>query len=217
MSDELKLVLADDHAPTRGGVRLSLEGHGFRVCAEASTAQEAIEAARRWRPDVCLLDVGMPGGGIEAARVIAKEVPEAAIVMLTVSRTDADIFAALRAGASGYLLKDTSPERLPHALRGVLRGEAAIPRTLVTRLLADYRGRARRRWLRLPGGRGVELSGREWDVLELLAEGLTTKEVADHLVVSPVTVRRHLSAVMEKAGVDSREDAVRLLGPSGSS
>ena len=217
MSDELKLVLADDHAPTRGGVRLSLEGHGFRVCAEASTAQEAIEAARRWRPDVCLLDVGMPGGGIEAARVIAKEVPEAAIVMLTVSRTDADIFAALRAGAAGYLLKDTSPERLPHALRGVLRGEAAIPRTLVTRLLADRRGRARRRWLRLPGGRGVELSGREWDVLELLAEGLTTKEVADHLVVSPVTVRRHLSAVMEKAGVDSREDAVRLLGPSGSS
>jgi DNA-binding NarL/FixJ family response regulator len=211
VTDPLTVLLADDHAPTRSGVRLSLEGHGFRVCAEATTAQAAIDAARRSRPDVCLLDVGMPGGGIEAAQVIAREVPEAAIVMLTVSRSDADVFAALRAGAAGYLLKDTSPERLPHALRGVVRGEAALPRTLVTRLIDHYRGRARRRWLRLAGGHGVELSGREWDVLELLAQGLTTKEVADRLAISPVTVRRHVSALMEKAGVDSREDVVALL------
>jgi DNA-binding NarL/FixJ family response regulator len=211
VTDALTVLLADDHAPTRSGVRLSLEGHGFRVCAEATTAQAAIDAARRWRPDVCLLDISMPGGGIEAARVIARDVPESAIVMLTVSRSDADIFAALRAGAAGYLLKDTSPERLPQALRGVVRGEAALPRTLVTRLIDDYRERAQRRWLRLAGGHGVDLSGREWDVLELLAQGLTTKEVADRLAISPVTVRRHVSALMKKAGVDRREDVVALL------
>jgi len=211
VTDALTVLLADDHAPTRSGVRLSLEGHGFRVCAEATSAQAAIDAARRWRPDVCLLDISMPGGGIEAARVIARDVPESAIVMLTVSRSDADIFAALRAGAAGYLLKDTSPERLPQALRGVVRGEAALPRTLVTRLIDDYRERAQRRWLRLAGGHGVDLSGREWDVLELLAQGLTTKEVADRLAISPVTVRRHVSALMKKAGVDRREDVVALL------
>lgn len=212
MSEPLTVLLADDHAPTRGGVRLSLEGHGFHVCAEASTAAGAIEAARTHRPDVCLLDVGMPGGGIEAARVIAGEQPDTTVVMLTVSRSDADLFAALRAGAAGYLLKDTDPERLPHALRGVVAGEAALPRTLVTRLIDDYRGRSRRRQLPLIGKDPVELSAREWDVLTLLQQGLTTKEVAARLSISPVTVRRHVSALMHKAGVDSREDVIRLLG-----
>ena len=215
MSEPLSVLLADDHAPTRGGVRLSLDGHGFRVCAEAGTAADAIDQARRERPDICLLDVGMPGGGIEAARVITEDVPETTVVMLTVSRSDADLFAALRAGAAGYLLKDTSPERLPHALRGVVNGEAALPRTLVTRLVDDYRSRARRRRLPLIGRDPIELSAREWDVLTLLQQGLTTKEVAEHLAISPVTVRRHLSMAMEKAGVDSREDIVRLLGEAG--
>ena len=111
------VLIADDHPATRAGVRLALERGGFVVCAEVPDGPSAIEAALRERPDVCLLDINMPGNGIEATKAIVRQLPETAVVMLTVSRSDADLFDALRAGASGYLLKDTDPARLPHALR----------------------------------------------------------------------------------------------------
>jgi DNA-binding NarL/FixJ family response regulator len=122
-----RVLIADDHPPTRAGVRLALERAGFIICAEAWTAARAVELAMQEQPDVCLLDVHMPGGGIAAAGAIAERVPATSIVMLTVSQEDEDLFNALRAGASGYLLKTTDPGRLPHALEGVLRGEAALP------------------------------------------------------------------------------------------
>ena len=112
-----KVLLADDHAPVRAGVRGTLECDGFVVCAEVADAPSAIEAALRERPDIVLMDINMPGNGIEATREIARQLPETAIVMLTVSRADADLFDALCAGASGYLLKDIDPARLPAALR----------------------------------------------------------------------------------------------------
>jgi DNA-binding NarL/FixJ family response regulator len=117
MTSPIRVLLADDHAPTRSGVRQVLERNGFAVCAEVATGAAAIEAAVDMQPDVCLLDIRMPGGGIAAASAIAQALPEAAIVMLTVSRDDADLFDALRAGACGYLLKDVDRAELPAALQ----------------------------------------------------------------------------------------------------
>src|SRR5262249_30517065 len=130
IAEPVRIVLADDHSATRLGVRIALEEGGFRVVAEAGDARGAVEAALEHRPDVCLLDVYMPGGGITAAAELAEALPFMPIVMLTVSDTDEDLFEALRAGARGYLLKDTDPARLPHALRGALNGEAPMPRAL---------------------------------------------------------------------------------------
>jgi DNA-binding NarL/FixJ family response regulator len=211
VSERFRVLIADDHPPTRAGVRAALERDNFDVCAEASDARSAIEAARAERPDVCLLDIHMPGDGIYAAETISRDLPEAAVVMLTVSRTDADLFNALRAGASGYLLKDIDPVRLPLALRGVLEGEAALPRRLVALLIEEFRERKRRRRIPLVGRRGVELTDREWEVLELMKQGLTTEEIATRLFISPVTVRTHVSAILRKLHVSTREAALELL------
>jgi len=192
-------------------VRGALEGRGFTVVAEVGTADDAVTTALREQPDVCLLDINMPGNGIVAAAGIASELPDTAIVMLTVSRDDTDLFDALRAGASGYLLKDTDPERLPHALRGVLDGEAALPRTLVARVIDEFQARSRRRRLAFAKRRGVELTEREWEVLELLHQKLSTAEIAARLQVSRVTVRSHIAAILKKLRVPDRESAMRLL------
>ena len=172
-------------------------------------AKAAVEAALEHEPDVALLDINMPGNGIAAAAEISTRLPETAIVMLTVSRNDDDLFAALRAGATGYLLKDTDPERLPLALLGVLRGEGALPRTLVARLVQEFRGRSKRRLA--IGKSNVELTPREWEVLEGLKDGLSTEEIAEHLFVSQVTVRTHVSAILKKLKVPDRAAAIKLL------
>ena len=204
------VLVADDHPPTRAGVRLALERGGFAVCAEVGDAGGAVEAALRERPDICLLDIHMPGGGIAAAAEISRRLPDAVIVMLTVSREDADLFDALRAGAAGYLLKDIDPARLPVALEGVLAGEAALPRGLVTRLVQEFRTRSKSKRL-LAGFAGAKLTDREWDVLELMREGQSTAEIAARLAIAPVTVRRHISEILRKLRVTDREAAVRLL------
>ncbi len=206
---QTRVLVADEQAATRAGIRAVLEDEGFTICREVTDAQAAIETAVRERPDIALLDVDIPGGGIAAAAAITTRVPETAVVMLTASTTDADLFDALRAGAAGYLLKGTDPARLSHALRGVLAGEAAIPRTLVTRIVAEL-GRRTRRRLTL-AARGVELTPREGEVLELLREGLTTAGMAERLRVSPVTVRRHVSTLLHKLEAPDREAAVRML------
>jgi DNA-binding NarL/FixJ family response regulator len=212
VSAAIRVLVADDHPPTRAGVRAALEQHGeFTVCAEAPDGDSAVEAARRERPNVCLLDINMPGDGIRAAETISRELPDTAVVMLTVSRADEDLFDALRAGASGYLLKDIDPARLPHALQGVLEGEAALPRHLVTLLIEEFRERRRRRRIPLVGRRSVELTDREWEVLDLMRDGLPTEEIAARLFISPVTVRSHVSAILRKLQVPSREDALKLL------
>jgi RNA polymerase sigma factor (sigma-70 family) len=208
---ELRVVIADDHVPTRAGVRAALEDGGFVVCADVGSGPAAVAAALEHDPDVCLLDVNMPGGGIEAAAEIADVLPNTQIVMLTASREDDDLFAALRAGASGYLLKDTDPDRLPHALRGVLTGEAALPRALVARVIEEFRDRGRRRRLPVLRRLKVDLTDREWEVLELLREELSTKEIAQRLQISEVTVRRHVGTVLKKLQVTDRAAAARLL------
>jgi RNA polymerase sigma factor (sigma-70 family) len=206
------VLIADDHPPTRAGVRLALADRGFTICAEAADAAGAVTGAIRERPDVCLLDIRMPGGGIAAAEEIAARVQDTVIVMLTVSRDDADLFDALRAGASGYLLKDIDRELLPAALRGVMAGEVTLPRQLVTRLVDEFEARSRRRF-RLVRPAGDRLTEREWDVLELLHDGHTTREISERLSISEVTVRRHVSGILRKLRVGSRREAVRLLEP----
>ena len=205
-----RVVLADDHPPTRAGVRYTLEAAGMEVVAEAADAAGAVAAALREKPDICVLDIHMPGSGIAAAHEITKALPETRVVMLTVSRDDEDLFEALRAGASGYLLKDMDPDRIPHALEGVLAGEAALPRTLLVRVMDEFRERGRRR-LRLPGRRGEDLSEREWEVLHLLRDGLTTADIAARLYVSPATIRSHVASIIKKLRVPDRAAAIRLL------
>lgn len=212
MSAPVRVLIADDHPPTRAGVRRVLESEGFEVCAEESTGAAAVEAALRERPDVCLLDIRMPdGGGVAAAAEICRRLPETNIVMLTVSRDDADLFDALRAGAQGYLLKDIERTRLPTALRSVLAGEAQLPPALVARVLEEFRDRQEHRRALLRERPAVQLRRREWEVLELLRDGLTTPEIAQRLFVAEVTVRSHVSAILRKLRVPDRAAAVRLL------
>jgi len=202
--------MADDHARLRARIREALEAGGCEICAEGATADDAIRLALEHRPDVALLDIYMPGSGIYAAQEISRALPETAIVMLTQSREDDDLFDSLRAGASGYLLKDTDPQQLPAALRRVLSGEAALPRSLVTRILDEFRAPARRRFSRKSAA-AERLSTREWEVMEMLARGHSTEEAATRLFISPTTVRVHVSTVLRKLRVKDRESAFKLL------
>ena len=206
---EVTVLLADDHVATRRGVRSILEADGFRVVAEADNAVAAVAAARELAPMVCILDISMPGGGIAAAARIRQNLPETRVIMLTVSSSRDDLLEALRAGAVGYLLKSMNPERLPHAVRGVLAGEAAIPRELVSKLLVELRNSS-------PGMTPVEarrlgLSAREVQVLGLLEERHDTAEIASRLGISATTVRRHLSAAIRKLEVRDRAGAVAAM------
>jgi two-component system nitrate/nitrite response regulator NarL len=211
VAERIRVLIADHHPATRAGVRGVLEADGFEVCAEVADAGSAVKAALRERPDLCLVDVQVPGNGIAATQAIVSSLPDTAVVVLSASPNDDDLFDAIRAGAVGYLPKGTRPERLSHALRGVLAGEAALPRHLVTRVIHGFRERGRRRRLPLLGRRSVELTSREWEVLDLLCEGLSTREMAERLFVSQATVRTHVAAVVRKLRVPDREAVVRLV------
>jgi DNA-binding NarL/FixJ family response regulator len=212
LSERLSVLIADDHPAVRTGVRRALEAGGLHVVAEVASAEDAVEAALRRRPDICLLDVRMPGGGIWAAKEIRDHLDDTVIVMLTVCSAEEELFEALRAGASGYLLKDMDPERLPQLLRAAVLGEAPLPPTLVARLIDEFRARGRRRFVALSERRSIELTSREFEVLELLRKGLTTADIAERLFISRITVKRHISSVMKKLDVPSRDEAVRLAG-----
>jgi DNA-binding NarL/FixJ family response regulator len=204
------VLIADDHAPTRADMREALERNGrFTVCAEAADGAAAVEAAVRERPDLCLLDIRMPGSsGIAATREITTRLPGTKVVMLTVSLDDDDLLNALRGGAVGYLLKDIDPGRLPYALNDAMEGGAPIPRRLVARLVSEFRDHGPRR--RPVAEPGYDLTSREWEVLSLLREGLTTKQMASKLFVSSATVRSHVASVLKKLHLPDRE-ALRKL------
>ena len=213
MSDkgQVRVLVADSDRASRAGVSLALAGHGFDVCAEADDADATVEAALRELPHLCLIDADLPGGGIAAAERILRGRSDAVVVMLSAGVDEEQLFAAVRAGARGYLLKSMDAERLPMALRGVLDGEAALPRVLMGAVLAEFRagehGRHASRLNRL----GVELTSRERQVLELLERGLETAEIAERLSISAVTVRRHVSEILRKLDAPDRESALRTL------
>ena len=215
----LRVLVADDHAPTRDDVRRALDADGrFNICSEVADAAGAVQAAVTKQPDICLLDIRMPGSGLAAAWEIAARLPRVKIVMLTVSDEDTDLFTALRAGADGYLLKNMNMRRLPDALHGVVAGEAAMPRELVARVLERFHGREPR-WRPLVTADVSEgrLTSREWEVLALLARGYTTAEIASSLVLSASAVRAHITSIVRKLGVEDRAAAAELFRERGSS
>lgn len=216
MSSAPRVLLADDHAPTRAGVRMALERDGIVVCAEAADAAHAVEAALREHPDVCLLDVRMPGGGTSAASTISARVPGTTVIMLSVSADDDDLFESLRRGAVGYLLKDMDPAELPVAVRAALDGDSPLPGSLASRLVEQFRRRRQGEEVGTHLAPGAPLTSRESEVLELLCESADTAEIADRLFLSPVTVRRHISTIMRKLGASSREELVELVQGSAS-
>ncbi len=211
MNAPLRVLIADDHAPTRAGVRIALERDGFEICAESATAEDAITAALRELPDVCLVDLGMPGDGMRAVAAITAALPGSPVLVLSVSDRADDLFDALAAGASGYLLKDMDPAQLPVAVRATVAGEGALSRKLTALLIEEFRHRGGRTRLTTADGHSVELSKREWQVLELLADDASTAEIARRLFLSPITVRRHVSNILHKLGVENRDAARRLL------
>ena len=175
----------------------------MEVVAAVGTAEAAVAAAGAERPDVCLLDLHMPGGGQHACRQIVRELPGTCVVMLSGSDEESDLMTAVRAGAVGYLTKDMDPARLPEAIVGAASGEAAIPRRLVARLVDEVRGT----------NTVGNVTRREVEVLRML-EKLPTREVAARLSISEVTVRRHARNAVQKLGVADRRAAMPLLTAS---
>jgi len=212
VTDPARVLIADDHAPTRDDLVRILDADArFAVCADAADAAEAVEAARRERPDLCLVDIRMPGNGIAAAWEITACLPATRVVMLTVSRDDGDLFAALRAGARGYLPKDLPADRITDALAIVIEGEVAMPPELVARLAEELRDSAPRRRGLLHTAAGVRLTSREWEVLELMRRGMTTAEIARRLFISQATVRSHIASTLAKLRVPDRRAAIRMF------
>jgi DNA-binding NarL/FixJ family response regulator len=207
-----RVLIADDHAPTRADVRRALAGDArFDICAEEADAPGAVQAAIREKPDLCLLDLSMPGSGLATIWEIAARLPNTKIVVLTVSEDDDDLFTAVGVGVDGYLQKTMDFNRLPEALNGVCSGEAAMPRSLVAKVLDQLRHREPR-WRR-PASLGLaqRLTSREWEVLGLLAQGRSTAAIAEELVLSASAVRVHVASIVRKLRVTDRHAAIELF------
>jgi DNA-binding NarL/FixJ family response regulator len=207
----IDVVIGANDSATLAGMRMALEADGLRVCAEVHSLQELIEAVEGHEPDVCLVDVGLKGGGIRGAAEITNRSPGVAVVLLADEAGEEMFLDAIRVGATGYVPRRITPARLPSVIRAVLEGEPAIPRALVSLLIDHYRARPARRHLPVSKGRSVDLTSREWEVLDCMRGGLSTRQIADRLLISEVTVRRHIGSVLKKLRVSSRADAVRLL------
>jgi two-component system nitrate/nitrite response regulator NarL len=194
---------------------MALERDGIEVCAEAWTAEGAVKAAMREQPDVCLLDINMPGGGASAASTITARLPHTLVLMLTVSREGEDLLESMRRGAHGYLLKEMDPKKLSVAVKAALAGEAPLPRQMTGFLVEELRHEPHHHRHPVTEQGRPELTKREWEVLDLLCEGAGTGDIAERLFLSQVTVRRHISAILGKLGASSREEAIRLTEEAG--
>jgi NarL family two-component system response regulator LiaR len=199
----VRVLIVDDHAIVRKGIRALLsEADGFEVVGEADNGQEAVLRAEECSPDVILMDLLMPVmDGIEATRQITSRQPEARVLVLTSFAADNKVFPAIKAGASGYLLKDSSPDELVRAIRQVHRGEPSLHPTIARKLLQEVAHPAELQ----PAPEA--LTAREMMVLRLIAQGLSNQEIADRLVVSEPTVRAHVSRILSKLHLASRTQA----------
>jgi DNA-binding NarL/FixJ family response regulator len=209
------VVLADDEAMVRAGFRMILESEpDIEVVGEAESGEQASETVRRLRPDVVLMDIQMPGGdGLEATRRITAS-PDLAsrVVILTTFERDAYVFDALRAGASGFLLKNSSPEDLIHAVRVVAAGDALLAPSVTQRIIQQFAQRPANSAL----AEGLEsLTQREHEVLVMLARGNSNAELASELFVTEGTIKTHVSSLLSKLGLRDRVQAVILAYESG--
>ena len=200
----MKIIIVDDHVLFREGLAAIVRSESdFEIVGQAGTVQEAIESVRDLRPDMVLMDFGLPDGtGADATRVILKEAPECKIVFLTMSEEDDDLFAAIRSGAKGYLLKNMRPTTLISTLRSVQKGESALSRSMTLRLMEEL---ARTREPQRPGE--PTLTRREMEVLRELASGFSNLEIAEHLFISENTVKYHVHSILEKLNLSDRRDA----------
>jgi DNA-binding NarL/FixJ family response regulator len=202
----LRVLIADDHPVFRSGLRALLGAvPGLTVAGEATTGQEAVDQASALRPDVVLMDLQMPGvSGIEATRRILEHAPDAGVLVVTMYEDDHSVFAAMRAGAKGYVLKDTDEEDVLDAIRAVGRGEAIFSPAVARRVLAFFAGHAPE----APVRAFPELTAREREILDLIAQGLSNPEITTRLFVSPKTVRNHISSIFAKLQVADRSQAI---------
>jgi two-component system response regulator NreC len=205
---KISLILADDHAVVRSGLRMLLEAQpDMIIVAEAETGVEAVEKVKSLQPDVILMDIQMPDmNGIEATERIRRIAPKTAVLALTMHEDDQYFFEMLHAGASGYVPKRAAPDDLLNAIRTVSRGEVFLYPSLATRLVQDYLKRADPEEEPLIYS---ELTPREREVLVLIAEGLSNAEIADELVISVKTVDRHRENIMRKLNMHNRIDLVK--------
>lgn len=204
----IRVLIVDDHAIVRAGIRLLLESRAdVTVVGEAQNAQEAIARTRELVPEVVLLDVAMPGvSGLAVARELHRQWPEIKVLMLTMHEDEDYFFEAVDAGASGYVLKEASPEELLAAIETVHRGGIAFHPSLARRLLDDYLRRVR---AGQEGASYLDLTDREREVLRLTAEGRSARELADLLALSPKTVERHRSNLMRKLNLHNRSELIQ--------
>lgn len=205
----LRVLVADDHPLYRSGLRTLLStAPDMEVVGEASTGQEAIERAEELQPDVVIMDLQMPGiTGIEATRRIVQMSPHVAVLVVTMFDDDHSVFAAMRAGARGYVLKETDEDKMLRAIQTVADGEAIFSPAIAQRLLSFFNDVAETQPA-VPQRIFPELSDREREVLSLIARGYTNSQIAAHLVLSPKTVRNHISNIFSKLQVADRTEAV---------
>jgi DNA-binding NarL/FixJ family response regulator len=204
----LRVMLVDDHALVRAAVAQAIAAPDIVVVAEARYAEEALELAARERPDLALVDINLPSmTGLELLRELRSRVPETAVIMLSATASERDVEDAIVAGAVGYLTKDLAPEALRRTIRGHRAGQLAMPRALALPILLRLADMARRR---SPADQETAvLTGRQKEVLRLLSEGLTNREIAAALSLSPRTVERHVGGVLERLDVPNRAAAAR--------
>lgn len=208
MTEPLRVMLVDDHSLVRSAIRQAITAPDVEVVAEAVSAEEALDLAPRLRPDVLLLDVDLPGmTGVQLVRELAPRLPDTKIVMLTVSTSRRDVADAIRNGAYGYLTKDLSPEALLRSVRGIRSGDLPMPRAMAAQVLEDLARAARGSGSASDSIAG--LSTREEEVLRLLADGLTDREIGEGLQISPRTVESHVGSLLRKLGVRNRAEAAR--------
>jgi len=203
----IRVLLVDDHALFRRGIASIVAAErGFEVVGEAANGLEALDRARELMPDVILMDIFMPGAnGLEATRRIKAALPYVKIVMLTVSEEDQNLFEAIKSGAQGYLLKKIEPQELFAMLKGVVQGDAPISRAMAAKILREFTHQARRA---APAPRpGADLSPREKEVLELVTQGKSNKEIAVALAITENTVKNHLKNILEKLHLENRVQA----------
>jgi two-component system nitrate/nitrite response regulator NarL len=203
VTETIRVVVVDDHPMFRAGVVASLAAQpSIDVLAEGSTADEAVQLAEQHSPDICLLDIAMPGGGLQAAREITAAQPATRVVMLTVSEDEDDLLAAMKAGAAGYVLKGAAASELVDVLRKVHAGDVYVAPALAWGLLREM---SRPRSAPLD-----ELSVREREVLELVAAGLSNHEIGERLGLAEKTIKHYMTSILGKLRVRSRVEAALL-------
>jgi DNA-binding NarL/FixJ family response regulator len=210
-TDKVRVIIADDHPMFRQGLRALLEALDVDVVAEAINGPEAVRLSAEMQPDVVVMDLHMPGGnGIEATRTITRTSPRIGVLVLTMFRDDDSVFAAMRAGARGYLLKESGAQEIARAVNAVAAGEAIYGPEIARRVLTYFARVVDPRLAAFP-----ELTDREREVLELIAQGRNNQQIAGALLLSPKTVRNHVSNIFMKLHVVDRAQAIVLAREAG--